>query len=171
MIVVSAQLTDWRDTSARQAIELTEYFLANFSVDVSRVYAAGYSAGGETMSQAVSMCPDLYAAYLHGASQWDGDYAPIAENGTAVYIFMAEHDEYYGSQRAWSAYNSLHDAYEEAGWSEEQISNVLQIQTPNDEWFAQRGVTSNYHGGGNVVFGEYDVLNWVLSHTKEENES
>ena len=171
MIVVSAQLTDWQDTSARQAIELTEYFLANFSVDVSRVYAAGYSAGGETMSQAVSMRPDLYAAYLHGASQWDGDYAPIAENGTAVYIFMAEHDEYYGSQRAWSAYNSLHDAYEEAGWSEEQISNVLQIQTPNDEWFAQRGVTSNYHGGGNVVFWEDDVLNWVLSHTKEENES
>lgn len=71
--------------------------------------------------------------FLHGASQWDGDYAPIAENGTAVYIFMAEHDEYYGSQRAWSAYNSLHDAYEEAGWSEEQISNVLQIQTPNDD--------------------------------------
>ena len=171
MIVVSAQLTDWHDTSAWQAIELTEYFLANFSVDVSRVYAAGYSAGGETMSQAVPMRPDLYAAYLHGASQWDGDYAPIAENGTAVYIFMAEHDEYYGSQRAWSAYNSLHDAYEEAGWSEEQISNVLQIQTPNDEWFVQRGVTSNYHGGGNVVFGEYDVLNWVLSHTKEENES
>lgn len=171
MIVVSAQLTDWRDTSARQAIELTEYFLANFSVDVSRVYAAGYSAGGETMSQAVSMRPDLYAAYLHGTSQWDGEYAPIAENGTAVYVFMAEHDEYYGSQRAWSAYNSLHDAYEEAGWSEEQISDVLQIQTPNDEWFAQRGVTSNYHGGGNVVFGEDDVLNWVLSHTKEENES
>ena len=171
MIVVPAQLTDWHDTSARQAIELTEYFLANFFVDVSRVYAAGHSAGGETMSQAVSMRPDLYAAYLHGASQWDGDYAPIAENGTAVYIFMAEHDEYYGSQRAWSAYNSLHDAYEEAGWSEEQISNVLQIQTPNDEWFAQRGVTSNYHGGGNVVFEEDNVLNWVLSHTKEENES
>ena len=171
MIVVPAQLTDWHDTSARQAIELTEYFLANFSVDVSRVYAAGYSAGGETMSQAVSMRPDLYAAYLHGASQWDGDYAPIAENGTAVYIFMAEHDEYYGSQRAWSTYNSLHDAYEEDGWSEEQISNVLQIQTPNDERFAQRGVTSNYHGGGNVVFGEDDVLNWALSHTKEENES
>ena len=171
MIVVSAQLMDWHETSARQAVELTDYFLTNFSVDASRVYAAGYSAGGETMSQAVSMRPDLYAAYLHGASQWDGDYTPIAENGTAVYIFMAEHDEYYGSQRAWSAYNNLHDAYEEAGWNEEQISDVLQIQMPNDEWFAQRGITSNYHGGGNVVFGEEDVLNWVLSHTKEENES
>lgn len=32
MVVVSAQLTDWHDTSARQAIELTEYFLANFSL-------------------------------------------------------------------------------------------------------------------------------------------
>lgn len=169
MIVVSAQLTDWHETSARQAIELTEYFLTNFSVNTSRVYAAGYSAGGETMSQAVSMRPDLYAAYLHGASQWDGDYAPIAENGVAVYIFMAENDEYYGSERAWDAYNNLHDAYSEAGWSEDQIADVLQIQTPDDEWFAQRGITGNYHGGGNVVFGEDNILNWILSHTKEEN--
>lgn len=90
MIVVSAQLTDWREKSARQAIELTEYFLDNFPVDVKRVYAAGYSAGGETMSQAVSMRPDLYAAYLHGASRWDGAFEPVAENGVAVYIFMAE---------------------------------------------------------------------------------
>ena len=171
MIVVSAQLMDWQDTSARQAVELTEYFLTHFSVDTSRVYAAGYSAGGETMSQAVSVRPDLYAAYLHGASQWNGEYAPIAENGMAVYIFMAEHDEYYSSRRARSAYNSLHDAYEEAGWSEEQINGVLQIQTPNDEWFAQRGVTSNYHGGGNVMFGEDDILSWVLSHTREESRS
>ena len=86
VIVVSAQLTDWHETSARQAIELTEHFIANFSVDKSRVYAAGYSAGGETMSQAVSMRPDLYAAYLHGASQWDGVYEPIAQNDVAVYI-------------------------------------------------------------------------------------
>lgn len=73
MIVVSAQLTDWGETSARQAIELTEHFLDDFALDAKRVYAAGYSAGGETMSRAVSMRPDLYAAYLHAASQWDGD--------------------------------------------------------------------------------------------------
>ena len=116
MIVVSAQLTDWGEESARQAIELTEYFINNFAVDTSRVYAAGYSAGGETMSRAVSMRPDLYAAYLHGASQWDGDYAPIAENGVAVYIYMAEGNEYYGSAKARSAYENLHEAYENAGW-------------------------------------------------------
>lgn len=64
MIVVSAQLTDWGDTSARQAIALTEYFINHFAVDTARIYAAGYSAGGETMSRAVAMRPDLYAAYL-----------------------------------------------------------------------------------------------------------
>lgn len=170
MIVVSAQLTDWHETSARQAIELTEYFMDHFSVDQSRIYAAGYSAGGETMSQAVAMRPDLYAAYLHGASQWDGDYAPVVQNGVAVYIFMAEHDEYYGPERARSAYNSLNDAYIAAGWSEGQIGEILQIQTPDDEWFADRGITDNYHGGGNVVFEENDILNWILSHSKEEIE-
>ena len=87
MIVVSAQLTDWGEKSARQAIELTEYFINSFAVDTSRVYAAGYSAGGETMSRAVAMRPDLYAAYLHGASQWDGSYAPIAENVQEKYGF------------------------------------------------------------------------------------
>ena len=129
MIVVSAQLTDWGDTSARQAIALTEYFINHFAVDTARIYAAGYSAGGETMSRAVAMRPDLYAAYLHGASQWDGGFAPIAENGVAVYIYMAQGDEYYGVQKARDAYNGLHDAYAAASWTDEQIDSVLQIET------------------------------------------
>ena len=105
MIVVSAQLTDWGETSARQAVELTEYFIQHYAVDTNRVYATGYTAGGETMSRAVAMRPDLNVAYLHGASQWDGDFTPVAENGVAVYIFMAENDEYYSSERAREAYN------------------------------------------------------------------
>lgn len=115
VILVSGQLTDWGAKSARQANELAEYMIDHFSVDTSRVYAAGYSAGGETMSRAVSLRPDLYAAYLHGASQWDGSYAPIAENSVAIYIYMADGDEYYGSAKARSAYENLHEAYENAG--------------------------------------------------------
>ena len=166
MIVVSAQLTDWGETSARQANELTKYFIENFSVDTSRVYGAGYSAGGETMSRAVSMRPDLYAAYLHAASQWDGEYAPVAENGVAVYIFMAEGDEYYGSDRARAAYDGLYEAYRAAGWTEDEIDGVLQVQIPDAGWFAERGITGNYHGGGNVLFEEPDILNWILSQEK-----
>lgn len=165
MIVVSAQLTDWHETSARQAIELTEYFIENFSVDRTRIYAAGYSAGGETMSQAVSMRPDLYAAYLHGASQWDGDYQPIAQNDVAVYIFMAENDEYYGSEKARSAYDNLQAAYREKGYTDEQISELLALEIPDNEYFNSRGIY-NYHGGGNIVFDDETVLSWMLSKSK-----
>ena len=165
MIVVSAQLTDWHETSARQAIELTEYFIENFSVDKSRVYAAGYSAGGETMSQEVSMRPDLYAAYLHGASQWDGAYEPIAQNDVAVYIFMAENDEYYGSAKARSAYDGLQAAYREKGYTDEQIGELLILEIPDNEYFNSRDIY-NYHGGGNIVFDDETVLNWILSKSK-----
>ena len=165
VIVVSAQLTDWHETSVRQAIELTEYFIANFSVDKSRVYAAGYSAGGETMSQAVSMRPDLYAAYLHGASQWDGIYEPIAQNDVAVYIFMAENDEYYGSAKARSAYEGLQRAWREKGYTDEQISELLALEIPDNEYFNSRGIY-NYHGGGNILFNDENILNWILAKQK-----
>lgn len=165
MIVVSAQLTDWGEKSARQAVELTEYFLDNFSVDADRVYAAGYSAGGETMSQAVSMRPDLYAAYLHGASQWDGTFEPVAQNGVAVYIFMAENDEYYGSGKAKAAYSGLHEAYLDTGLTENQIEDVLRLETPDNEYFNSRGIY-NYHGGGTILFHDKSILDWVTEKKK-----
>ncbi|WP_077138709.1 prolyl oligopeptidase family serine peptidase [Clostridium phoceensis] len=165
VILVSGQLTDWGAKSARQANELAEYMIAHFSVDRSRIYAAGYSAGGETMSQAVALRPDLYAAYLHGGSQWDGTYDPIAENRIAVYIFMAENDEYYGSQKARDAYQNLHAAYEKAGLRDSEIDRLLQLNIPDNAWFNAKGIY-NYHGGGSVVFDDETVLDWVLSQKK-----
>lgn len=161
MIVVSAQLTDWGEKSARQAIELTEYFAENFSVNTDRIYAAGYSAGGETMSRAVSMRPDLYVAYLHGASQWDGTFDPVAENGVFVYIFMAENDEYYGSQKARDAYNGLRDAYLKAGVSDNNMDDFIRLDIPDDDYFNSRGIY-NYHGGGNIVFDNEDILKLII---------
>ena len=165
MIVVSAQLTDWGETSARQAIELTEYFIRNFEVDESRIFAAGYSAGGDTMSRAVSMRPDLYAAYLHGASQWDGTFASVAENRVAVYIFMAENDEYYGSQKARDAYDGLYNVYQEIGLSAEEIDKLLQLEIPDNSYFNALGIY-NYHGGGNVLFDDETILNWIIQKNK-----
>lgn len=167
MIVISAQLTDWREKSARQANELAQYFVDNFAVDTDRIYAAGYSAGGETMSQAVALRPDMYAAYLHGASQWDGEFAPVAENGVAVYIYMAENDEYYGSQKAHNAYDGLYGAYRDKGFSDKEIDEKLHLEIPDNEYFNSRGIY-NYHSGGNIVFDDKNVLNWIISHTKQE---
>ena len=41
MIIVAPQLNDWQDTSARQTIALTEYFLDTYNIDRDRVYAEG----------------------------------------------------------------------------------------------------------------------------------
>ena len=165
VILVSAQLTDWGETSARQANALTQYMTEHFSVDTHRIYAAGYSAGGETMSQAISLRPDLYAAYIHGGSQWDGSYDPIAENRIAVYIFMAQNDEYYGSQKARDAYQNLHAAYEQAGLSDNAIDQLLQLQIPDNAYFNRRGIY-NYHSGGSIVFDDKTVLDWILKQRK-----
>ena len=166
MIVVSAQLEDWGEPSARQAIALTEYFINHFAVDTTRVYAAGYSAGGETMSQAVAMRPDHYAAYLHGVSQWDGDYLPVTENQVAVFIYMAEGDEYYGSDHAQEAYDRLRANYVSQGLSDAEIDDLLQLRLPDADYFAARGITDNYHGAANIVFDDQEVLDWILAHHK-----
>lgn len=166
MIVVSAQLEDWGETSARQAIALTEYFISHYAVDETRVYAAGYSAGGETMSQAVSMRPDLYAAYLHAAFQWDGDYSPVAENEVAIYIYMAEGDEYYGPARAREAFDNLRAAYEARDYSAEEIDEHLRLTLPDAAYFAERGITGNYHGAANIVFDDQQVISWILAQHK-----
>lgn len=166
IIVVSAQLTDWGETSARQAIELTEHFLDDFAVDAKRVYAAGYSAGGETMSRAVSMRPDLYAAYLHAASQWDGDLVSVTAHDVGVYIYIGSNDEYYGSQQAQDTYDALYAAYQADGRSDEQIASLLQIQMPDDAYFAQQGAGGYANAAANVVFDDDEVLNWIIDHHK-----
>ncbi len=165
LIVVSPQVEDWGEKSARQTVELTEFFLKNYRVDENRVYGAGYSAGGETMSRVMGLRPELFAAYLHGASQWDGDFAPAARSGTAVYIFMGEHDEYYGSAKAQAAYDGLLEAYQQTGLAEREIDQLLRLWIPDDEWFAGRGIT-NQHGGGSVLFGEEEITGWLLSQSR-----
>lgn len=86
MIIVAPQLNDWQDTSARQTIALTEYFLDTYNIDRSRVYAEGYSGGGETMSRVMGMRPDLYTAYLQCSSQWDGNYTEVVKARVPVYL-------------------------------------------------------------------------------------
>ena len=50
MIILSPQLNDWGQTSANEAIALTEYFLSHYNIDPKRVYLHGMSGGGETGS-------------------------------------------------------------------------------------------------------------------------
>lgn len=109
MIVLSPQLSDWGETSAREAIVLTEYFLANYRIDPEKVYLHGMSGGGETGSLVMGMRPDLYTAYLMTSSQWDGDLEVLAEARTPVYMAIGEDDSYYGSSSLKEAYERLRE--------------------------------------------------------------
>ena len=90
MIIVAPQLSDWGETSANQTIALAEYFMENYNIDTSRVFAEGYSGGGETMSQVMGKRPDLFTAYLQCSSQWDGDYEPVVKSRTPIYLSSAK---------------------------------------------------------------------------------
>lgn len=166
VIVLAPQLTGWDEKSALQTIELTEYFLKNYSIDPDRVYATGYSAGGETMSRVMNTRAGLFAAYLHCSSQWDGSYDSVVKNRMPVYIFMAQNDEYYGSQRAIDAYEALHARYIEEGLSEKEIEQLVVLNTPGNSYFNQQGIY-NYHAGGQLAISNQAIMRWMLEKRKK----
>lgn len=168
VIVVAPQLTGWGEESARQTIELTEHFLENYAVDPTRVYAMGYSAGGETMSQVLNTRADLFAAYLHSSSRWNGTYENVIKNQLPVYIFMAENDEYYGSQRATDAYEGLRTRYAAQGFSNEEIQRLVVLDMPDNAYFNRRGI-DYYHDGGMIAAENETIIRWVLSQRKLQN--
>ena len=166
MIIVAPQLDDWGSTSADQAVALIEYFIGNYNIDESRVYANGYSGGGETLSLVMDRRPDLFAAILHVSSVWDGDIANVAETKVPVYFFIGESDEYYGSARIISTYERLVSLYEAQGLSEEEIAALAVLDVKDDDYFDSVGAP-NQHGGGGFAAYDEDVMGWLFSHRKE----
>ena len=162
MIVAAPQLSDWGETSAVQTIALTEYLLGRYNIDRERVYAEGYSGGGETMSRVMGMRPDLFTAYLQCSSQWDGAYEPVAEARVPVYFVIGEGDEYYGAEPSREAYNRLYDLYTEAGLAEEEIGRLLVPDIKDADYFRDSGSPSQ-HGGGNLFAGDSEIMGWLFS--------
>lgn len=162
MIIVAPQLNDWQDTSARQTIALTEYFLDTYNIDRSRVYAEGYSGGGETMSRVMGMRPDLYTAYLQCSSQWDGNYTEVVKARVPVYFAIGEKDEYYGSEPSRNAYNAIHKLYEQEGLSNSEIDRLLVLDIKPTSYFSSEGI-SNQHGYGGYLFvRDKNIMGWLL---------
>ena len=122
MIVLSPQLNDWGQTSANEAIALTEYFLENYNIDASRVYLHGMSGGGETGSLVMGTKPELFTAYLATSSQWDGDLNVLAQARTPVYFAIGAQDSYYGSESFIQTYNALHELYAAQGLTQKETN-------------------------------------------------
>lgn len=164
MIILSAQLDDWGETSANMAIRLTEYFLQNYNIDRSRVYLNGYSGGGETGSLVVSKRPDLYTAYLEFSSRWDGGddgYDRVVEDELPVYFAIGEDDSYYGSSYLKEAYQTLHDKYEAKGLTEDQIGQLLVLDVKDQSYFDEGGI-EDQHAGGILFSRDSAIMGWLF---------
>mgnify|MGYP000018567799 FL=1 len=169
MIIVAPQLNDWQDTSARQTIALTEYFLDTYNIDRDRVYAEGYSGGGETMSRVIGMRPELFTAYLQCSSQWDGGYDAVVKSRTPVYFAIGENDEYYGSEPSVRAYNAIHKLYEDEGLSDSEIDELLVLDVKPTSYFTDNGI-SNQHGYGGYLFvRDENTMGWLFGKVKQNN--
>lgn len=162
MIVVAPQLEDWGETSANQTILLVEYFLLHYHINTQKVYASGYSGGGETMSLVMGKRPELFTAYLQCSSKWDGAYDAVVNRRTPVYFAIGENDEYYGAQPSKEAYNTLYHLYQEQGLSDEEIGQLLVLDVKSADYFTSQGI-SNQHGGGAALFAkDADIMGWLF---------
>ena len=113
------------------------------------------------MSQVMGLRPDLFTAYLHCSSRWDGDYEPVVESQTPVYLVVGAEDEYYGSEPTQNAYDQLYQLYRQAGLSDEEIAQLLVLDIKDASYFQERGV-SNQHGGGNLFAQDQDIMCWLF---------
>lgn len=165
MIIAAPQLEDWGETSANKTVALTRYLLERYNIDTSRVYANGYSGGGETMSLVLEKAPELFTAYLHCSSRWDGDYNPVVENRLPVYLAVGENDEYYGADPTREAYEALRNLYRKQGLSDTEINKLLVLDIKDSSYFTERGIR-NQHGGGTQFAFDEGIMSWLFEQTK-----
>lgn len=161
MIILAPQLNDWQEPSARQTVALTRYFLAHYNIDPEKVYLNGYSGGGETGSMVMALASELYTAFLHCSSQWDGNLEPLVETMTPVYMVTGENDSYYGSSSVRETYEKLRSLYREKGLTEAQIQRLVVLDLKDQAWFDARGIRDQ-HGGGGWFAHEEEIMNWLF---------
>lgn len=166
MIIVSPQLNDWGETSARQTIALTEFLIENYNIDAERVYLEGYSGGGETGSLVMGMRPELYAAFLMVSSKWDGDMETLTASKTPVYLVTGERDSYYGSGPMKNAYVQLRDLYVRQGISDAEIDELLVLDVKEQGYFTERGYTDQ-HAGGMAIAKDEKIMSWLFKQRKQ----
>ncbi len=162
MIIAAPQLNDWGETSADQTIALVEYLLKEYNIDTGKVYANGYSGGGETMSLVLGKRPDLFTAYLHVSSKWDGGYEAVVRQRLPVYFAIGKNDEYYGSGPTQKAYDTFYGLYEEQGLTKEEIDDLLVLDIKEHDYFTERNAPNEHGGGGFFAFDE-EIMGWLFA--------
>lgn len=114
------------------------------------------------MSIVMGKRPDLFTAYLHVSSQWDGEYEPVADNRLPVYFAIGRNDEYYGSAKTQEAYDTLYGLYERQGLKKDEIDELLVLDIKEHDYFTERNAP-NEHGGGGFFAYDEEIMGWLFS--------
>ncbi len=121
----------------------------------------GNILGGETGSLVMEIAPELYTAFLHCSSKWDGDLEPLTEAMTPVYLATGIEDSYYGSSSVRETYEKLREMYEEKGLSEKQIEQLVVLDLKYQDWFDERNI-SDQHAAGAYFAHEEGIMSWLF---------
>lgn len=165
LIVASPQLDGWDEQSAFDVIELTEWLLSAYNVDAARVWLSGCSGGGETISYALGLRPELYRRALHAISRWDGSIDALAAAEVPVYLAIGENDDYYGSELAREAAEQMRAAYRARGLSEGRIDELVVLDVKPTSYFVERGLDegASQHAGGGALFPhDEQIMGWLF---------
>lgn len=165
MIIAAPQLDDWGELSANKTVELVRFLMEYYNIDKTKVYANGYSGGGETMSLVLEKAPELFTAYLQCSSKWDGDYRGVIEKRLPVYFVIGENDEYYGSEPTKQTYEEMRRLYEEQGLTEAEIDRLLILDVKEHAYFTSGGISIE-HGGGVLFAQDESIMGWLFSQQK-----
>ena len=109
----------------------------------------------------MEIAPELYTAFLHCSSQWDGDLEPLVNAMTPVYLVTGENDSYYGSSSVRDTYGKLTALYREKGLDEEQIEKLVVLDLKDQSYFDERGIRDQ-HGGGGSFAHEEEIMAWLF---------
>jgi hypothetical protein len=168
MIVVTPQLNDWGETSARATIALTVWLLDAYAIDPARVVLSGCSGGGETASLVMGMHPELYAAVLHTISRWDGDLDVLADARVPLYMAIGEADDYYGPDYDRATYDDLCERYRARGVGEDEIGRLVTLDVKPTSYFGDTGDHYGQHAGGGALFPhDEQIMGWLFSYADE----
>lgn len=164
--------------------QIVHYFMDNYAVDADRIYAIGNSQGGIDLSEAVYLEPDLYAAYLPcNTSIVSGDKSSedteayqltveycqaYVDQEVAIWFHRGENDFTGPYSEVTIPYNILIDLYQEAGYSEEEISQLVKQTMYTNADFEALGSTY-YHGATGLMCLNQDAITWLYQQTKTDN--
>ncbi len=166
---------------------LLDYIVESNPVDKNRVYTTGQSMGCMASCELNILYPDLFAASLLVAGQWDPEGMARTYNGNKYWILVSEHDA-----KAFPGMNAVTDALTAAGvevakyrWDgkaapeelselarkamvENQVNvryTVFNDSTVVPEW-EEDGPGSNHVNTWPVVYGVVGLKEWLFAQSK-----